>query len=99
MPRFVVSMAVVLVGCPLLADDWTGNSLPAAARKELARLQGEWVAREFRVSDKRVEVKGERLILAIRGDRWIFDGMDKGEIIALDPTCDPKRLDVKSAEE
>ena len=95
----VVVVAALWFGVPLAADDGKPNPLPERAKKELDQLQGKWVAKEFGRHGKTVDVKDHELVLEIKGDKWIFTGKEKGVFVALDPTTDPKCVDLKSVEE
>jgi uncharacterized protein (TIGR03067 family) len=100
MVRVAVAVVAALGLCvPLAADDAKPSPLPDRARKELDRLQGKWVAKEFGRQGKKVDVKEQELVLEIKGDKWIFVGKEKGQFIAFDPTADPKCVDLKSIEE
>jgi len=99
MMRVVVSAVVLLFGAFATADDKKADPLSKGAKKELERFQGEWVLKEGQRYGKKFEVSDEKLVLEIKGTKWIFTGQEKGEFIALDPTTDPKCYDLKSAEE
>jgi uncharacterized protein (TIGR03067 family) len=68
-------------------------------KKELAKLQGEWVFKQAGRNGKKVELGDATLVLEIKGAKWILTGQEKGEFIAIDPTTDPKCFDLKSVEE
>jgi uncharacterized protein (TIGR03067 family) len=58
-----------------------------------------WPVTELERAGKRIEVEQpEKLALEIKGTKWIFTGVQKGDIIALDPSADPKCMDIKSVE-
>jgi uncharacterized protein (TIGR03067 family) len=99
MVRLAVAVAVLWFGVPLAADDGKPNPLPEPAKKELEKLQGKWVAKEFGRNGERIDVREQKFELEIKGDKWIFTGKEKGVFVALDPTTDPKCMDLKSIEE
>ncbi len=76
------------------------NELPEAAQKEVQKLQGKW--RKVKVGVRGKEYTAEKgdpeLIGEFKGRKWYFEGIEKGEIVALDPAADPKLLDLKSLE-
>jgi uncharacterized protein (TIGR03067 family) len=92
-PLVFVSMSIAV------ADDKNPVPLPEAARKELDRLQGQWHAKELGRRGKTVDVNDAKMTLEIKGNKWIFTGQEKGEIVAIDPKTDPLCLDIKSVEE
>jgi uncharacterized protein (TIGR03067 family) len=98
MMRLVVSAAALLFGAAVLADDKKAGRLPEGAKKELARLQGEWLAKEFGRYGRKLDVRGEKLVLVIKDAKWIFTDREKGEFIAIDPKADPKSFDLQSVE-
>ena len=99
MMRFALAaMAAVWFGASLVADDRKRDPLPEKAQKELDQLQGKWVAKELQRDGKTIDVKDHEFVLEIKGDKWIFVGREKAVFIALDPTTDPKCVDLKSVE-
>jgi uncharacterized protein (TIGR03067 family) len=98
MTRVVVS-AVVLFGALATAADKKADPLSKDAKKELEKLQGEWVFKEGQRHGKKVEASDKKLVLEIKGTKWILQGQEKGEFVAIDPTTDPKCFDLGSAEE
>ena len=86
----------------LMSLAWIGaDPLPEASQKELKRLEGQWVVQSLEAKGRKHDVSDvePRLIMEIKDNKWIFTGKEKAEIIALDPTTDPKCLDMKSIEE
>lgn len=74
--------------------------LPEAAQKELDKLQGKWKVvligrhgKEHKLGKDDPELVGE-----FKGRRWLFTGVEKAEVVALDPKADPKLIDLKSLE-
>jgi uncharacterized protein (TIGR03067 family) len=67
------------------------------AKKELERLQGEWVMAALEVEGQQVpEAKIQGTTLTVKGDKYIVTtGGKKHEVtIALDPTKDPKAINM-----
>jgi uncharacterized protein (TIGR03067 family) len=96
--RVVVSAVVLLFGAVAIADDKKADPLSKDAMKELQMLQGQWVLKESERAGSKVQHSDTTLVLEIKGNKWIFTGQEKGQIIALDPKTDPKCLDIKSVE-
>ena len=69
-------------------------------KAELKKLQGRWVVQSKETSEGKhfLTEKDEKEILEIDGVKWIFTGVEKGKITAIDPTAKPKRLDIVSVE-
>jgi uncharacterized protein (TIGR03067 family) len=99
MMRVVVYAVVLLFGAGASADDKKAEPLTKDAKKELEKLQGEWVMKEAGRNGKKFEANDKKLVLEIKGAKWTFTGKEKGEFIALDSTTDPKCFDLKSLEE
>jgi len=81
-------LLTLLVPIPTQADD---------AKKDLEKLQGEWIMAGLEVDGKQVPAaKLEGTILRIKGDKYIVTVKDsKHEVtITLDPTKDPKAIDM-----
>ena len=72
---------------------------PKPDQKELDLLAGEWVVEQLEARGQKIALKEDKLVLEIKGNRWIFTGKEKGEIVALDNKTNPKCMDVRSAEE
>ena len=94
----VVALATLWLGGQLAADDEKPKLLPERAQKELDQLQGKWVAKELGRAGKTIDVRDQDFVLEIKGDKWIFVGKEKAVFVALDPTTDPKCVDLKSVE-
>src|SRR5690349_12395681 len=97
MMRVVVSV-LVLWGATAVAGE-NANQLSKDGQKELEKLQGKWVVKTLERYGKKVDVGDAMYVLEIKGAKWIFTGTEKGEFVAIDPTTDPKRFDIKSVEE
>jgi uncharacterized protein (TIGR03067 family) len=97
--RVVVTVAVLLFGALTTADAEKPDALSKEAKKELEKLQGQWMLREGQRYGKKFEENDAKLILEIRGNKWFFTGQEKGEFIAISPGTEPKCFDLKSVEE
>ena len=77
------------------------DPMPQPDKKELELLAGEWLVQEIEARGQRYDCKETtpKMILEIKGDKWIFTGQEKGEITALDPKTNPKCMDLRSVEE
>jgi uncharacterized protein (TIGR03067 family) len=92
-PLAVVTVVLLAVG----ADEPKKAELGAAARKELKALEGNWVVQRIETKDGKHEpADGESITLTIEGTKWTFGTLQSGEVVALDPSADPKLLDLKS---
>jgi uncharacterized protein (TIGR03067 family) len=100
MLRVVFSALVLLFGAVVSAEDKKADPLSKEAKKELQKLQGKWVLKRIECAGKKSEAEDPdaKLVLEFTGRKWIFDGQEKEEIIALDPTTSPKCMDLKSVE-
>jgi uncharacterized protein (TIGR03067 family) len=90
-------MATPLVGYLLLLSAGAAP-LNAAALKELKALEGDWVVERIEANGKKHEPDdGKEWKLTIKGTKWTsaLTG-EKGEVVALDPSCTPRLIDLKS---
>jgi uncharacterized protein (TIGR03067 family) len=97
----VVAIGLFVSGQPVQQKaDKDENPLSAAAKQELEKLQGKW--RVVKLAGKGMEQiltpNDPELIGEFKGRKWIFTGVDKGEIVALDPEKKPKCIDIKRLE-
>lgn len=95
-------MFATLVALALTAPPEPPKEKPFAdaAQKELDKLQGKWKAEKLATSTQEHTVpKGDpELVAEIKGRKWIFVGVEKAEIVAIDSSTDPKSIDLKSVE-
>lgn len=92
-PLVVVVVALLAVG----ADEPKKAGLDEVARKELKKLEGDWVVLRFETKDTKHEpADGDGLTLTIEGTKWTFGALQVGEVVSLDPSTDPKPVDLKS---
>jgi uncharacterized protein (TIGR03067 family) len=89
-------MISTLMGC-LLVLSHGANSFNEAARKELKALEGDWGVAWLEAGGKKHEPeKGEKAVLTLKGTKWTFPiTNEKGAVTALDPSCNPKLIDLK----
>jgi uncharacterized protein (TIGR03067 family) len=75
----------------------SGDPPTPSTSKELKQLQGEWALQGGERNGTKLELQPDdpKMVLEIRGDKWIFMGQEKGRIIAIDS----RNLDTKSSEE
>lgn len=90
-------MAFTLLSC-LLVFSADAGPFNEAAKKELKILEGDWVFERLEANGKKHKPEdGERAGLAIKGTKCSFQPTgEEAEIAALDPSCDPKLIDLKS---
>jgi uncharacterized protein (TIGR03067 family) len=79
------------------ADEPKKAELNEAARKELKAIEGDWVVLRLETKDMKHEfADGARLTLTIEGRKWTFGTLQSGEVVALDPSTNPKLIHLKS---
>jgi uncharacterized protein (TIGR03067 family) len=86
-------MGAVCLGWVLALTPAAGP-LGEAAKKELAALEGNWALVRF---ERRGTVpEADRPVLTIKGSKWSMPDLGGDfEVIALDPTADPKLIDLR----
>jgi uncharacterized protein (TIGR03067 family) len=90
---------MLLLGVAVIAGTRQADGFSKKARKELDRLQGQWVLKGGERLGKKFEVNDATLVLEIKGVKWVFTGVVKGELVAIDPETNPKCFDLKSLEQ
>jgi uncharacterized protein (TIGR03067 family) len=89
----IVAVALLAIG----ADEPRKTELNEAARKELKALEGDWVLQRIETKDGKDELAdGESFILTIDGTKCTFGTIQEAVIVALDPSANPKLLDLKT---
>jgi uncharacterized protein (TIGR03067 family) len=90
-------MTSTLLSC-LLVLAVPAEPLNKEARKELKSLEGKWVVERLEANgEKHKPGADERMDLTIDGTKWSFHpNQEQGEVVALDPSCNPKVIDLKS---
>jgi uncharacterized protein (TIGR03067 family) len=86
--------------CPALA---AGPDREAAARKEMARLQGTWQAVSYALGGKKASDEDLKKIQLIIGAAGKFRAVNEGKTflagtLTVDPAKDPKTMDITFAE-
>jgi uncharacterized protein (TIGR03067 family) len=89
-------LAAVLV--LTLAAPTDEPKLSEAAQKELKKFEGKWKAEKLVVDGKEETpvIEGADVVLEFKGRKLLLGGKDLFEIPALDPSTDPKILDLKA---
>jgi RNA polymerase sigma factor (sigma-70 family) len=69
-----------------------------AAKKDLQALQGDWILQSIEENGMKVELgDNQQGILTFKDTTWSFAPTnEQGEVVALDPTTNPKLIDIKS---
>src|SRR5262245_38473049 len=62
-------------------------------KKELEALQGDWTLVSFMTPGDRL-MKGKKGQLTIKGDRWIITGDKFSQTFKIDPSKNPKTIDL-----
>ncbi|HEX5272221.1 MAG TPA: TIGR03067 domain-containing protein [Gemmataceae bacterium] len=89
-------MSWAIAGC-VVALTIGADPLNEAARKELKALEGEWVVQSIETKDaKHKPGDDDRMTLTVKGTKWTFGTLQEGEVIAVDPSTNPKVVDFKS---
>jgi uncharacterized protein (TIGR03067 family) len=87
---------LIFVGANLAGD----AKLTETTKKELVTLQGRWLVERLETKDKKVDL-GElnpSLILEVKGAKFILNGQPLSEVAAIDPSTNPKCLDIRRLE-
>jgi uncharacterized protein (TIGR03067 family) len=72
------------------------DPLSDAAKKELKKLEGEWIVKSVETSEGKQDLGDELSVLTIAGSKLsFFPTKEEGEVVALDTTANPKTLDIK----
>ncbi len=70
------------------------------AQKELKALEGEWVAVGLAHDGKERELTDdEQVVITIKDGKFTHPSLGSGQVVALDPTTDPKIVDFKMLRE
>jgi uncharacterized protein (TIGR03067 family) len=85
------------ISCCFLMLALGADPLGEAAKKELKKLEGEWIVKSVETSAGKREFGDELATVTFTGSKifW-FPWKQKGEVVALDPTANPKTLDIKT---
>jgi uncharacterized protein (TIGR03067 family) len=72
--------------------------LPEAAQKELKKLEGKWKAVKAVTNglEETPEMDGQEVVVEFKGRKAVVNGKDFFEIATLDPSTEPKCIDLKS---
>ncbi len=83
------------------AGEKGADAFNEAAKKDLQALQGDWILQSIEENGMKVELgDDQQAILTFKDTQWSFPPTkQQGEVIALDPTTNPKRIDMKSTPE
>jgi uncharacterized protein (TIGR03067 family) len=81
---------LVLALGPLTAA--ADNTLERAKAKDLAAFQGEWRVRWVERDGEKTEL-GAEAVYTIKGNKWLLGDREISSI-AIDPSCNPKLLDL-----
>lgn len=72
------------------------DPLSDAAKKELKKLEGEWIVKSIENSEGKQDAGDELITLTFAGTKVsAFPWNQDSEIVALDPTANPKTVDMK----
>jgi uncharacterized protein (TIGR03067 family) len=89
-------MLAPLAAVLLLVPAADPPKLSEAAQKELKKLEGKWqIQMEARSDGERDRSGDSDAVVEFKGHKIVAEGKDFGEVAALDPSTDPKCLDLK----
>jgi uncharacterized protein (TIGR03067 family) len=89
-------MIATLTAVLLFAPAADPPKLTEAGQKELKALQGKWqIQKEARFDEERDRSADANAVVEFKGHKLIAEGKEVGEVAALDPTTDPKCIDLK----
>jgi uncharacterized protein (TIGR03067 family) len=89
-------MVATLAAVLLLAPAADPPKLSEAGQKELKALQGKWqIQTEVRFNEERDRSADPDGVLEFNGHKIRAEGKEAGEVAALDPSTDPKCIDLK----
>jgi len=89
-------MVATLAAVLLLAPAADRPKLSEAGQKELKALQGKWqIQKEVASEGERDRSADPDGVLEFKGHKVHAEGKEAGEVAALDPSTDPKCLDLK----
>lgn len=96
---FATLVALALGSPAALSDDKEKEKpLPEAAQKELKKLEGKWKATKA-VTNGNEEVPsmdGNDVIIEFKGRKLLMNDKEVMDVAALDPSTDPKIIDIKA---
>jgi uncharacterized protein (TIGR03067 family) len=77
------------------------KDLPEAAQKELKKLEGKWKAVKMITSagEKDQGANPPEEYLVFKGRRLSFEGKERADVDSIDPSTNPKCLDIKAIED
>jgi uncharacterized protein (TIGR03067 family) len=94
-------MTALLLATALLVPAADAPKLSEAAQKELKKLEGKWKLQKAATAgmEQAFGPGDPDLVMEMKPDgKWIFTGVDKAVVVALDPAANPKCMDLKSVE-
>jgi uncharacterized protein (TIGR03067 family) len=93
-------MTALIVSAVLFAPAADPPKLSEAAQKELKKLEGKWKVQKMATAgmEHTLGPNDPELVMELKDGKWIFTGVEKAVVVALDPTADPKCIDLKSVE-
>ena len=78
---------------PKSTQDENKEKIAPETKKELEALQGEWTLVSF-INPAGREMKGKKGQLTIKGDRWIISTDKFSQTFKIDPSKNPKTIDL-----
>lgn len=91
-------MTALLVSAVLFAPA-DAPKLTEAGQKELKKLEGKWqIQKEVSSDDERDRTGDSNAVVEFKGHKVIAEGKEFGAVSALDPSTDPKCIDLKIEE-
>jgi uncharacterized protein (TIGR03067 family) len=94
---FTLGLAAAVLALGPVRTEARAEPLPEDAKRELERLQGEWVVKSWERAGEKTEFErnDETPVVQIKGARWFEKGLEYGEFVVFDSRSDPKCFDLK----
>lgn len=88
------ALVAVLLLVPMA--DAKEKELSAEAKKELTKLEGKWIATKVLAEGNEETPPEDQKVIEFKGRKFLFGDKELFEVAALDPSTDPKCLDLKA---
>lgn len=91
------ALVAVSLAAPAAAPQEKEKELPEAAKKELKKFEGKWKAEKLVINEnEETPPDGDEGLLRFKGRKVLLGGKDLFDVAALDPSTDPKIIDLKA---
>lgn len=94
------ALVAVALAAPSAAPDDKPKELSDAAKKDLKALEGKWRLTKVTIDGNDVDAPtGDEGLIAFKGRKFLLAGKDFFDVANLDPSTDPKLIDLKGLED